>query len=60
LQKMLGPTATNFTSDGAFLTNDFISSFLVEETECGSLTFAFQSQTKLFKRFPSKFCEQVL
>jgi len=60
LQKMLGTgAATSLTSDGAFLTNDYISSFLVEDSECGSLTFAFQSQVKLFKRFPSTYNDSI-
>lgn len=50
-QDVLGPAVT-LTSDGSFLTDEFISSYLVEEEECGSLTFAFQAQVKLFKRFP--------
>lgn len=50
-QEILGPTV-NMTSDGAFLTNDFVSAYLVESAETGSLTFAFQAQSKLFKRFP--------
>jgi len=50
--KMLGSTAVNLTADGAFLTDDFISSFFVEDADSGSLTFAFQAQVKLFKRFP--------
>jgi hypothetical protein len=50
-QEILGPTV-NMTSDGAFLTNDFVSAYLVECAESGSLTFAFQAQSKIFKRFP--------
>jgi Leucine Rich repeat len=50
-QEMLGPTV-NMTSDGAFLTDDFVSAYLVESAESGSLTFAFQAQSKIFKRFP--------
>jgi Leucine Rich repeat len=50
-QEILGPTV-NMTSDGAFLTNDFVSAYLVECAESGSLTFAFQAKSKIFKRFP--------
>lgn len=51
VEKMLG-TKTNLTSDGSFLNNEFIDSYLVEDLECGSLTFAFQTQYKVFKHFP--------
>lgn len=61
LNKMMGGgSATSLTSDGEFLTKEYISAFFVEEPECGSLTFAFQSQVKLFKRFPSKFQKFVM
>jgi tropomodulin len=44
--------AVNYTSDGAFLTEDFISACLVGDDEDRGLTFAFQMQAKLFRRFP--------
>lgn len=50
-KSMLG-VSVNFTADGAFLTDEFISQYLEEDEECGSLAFAFQTQYKLFKRFP--------
>jgi len=40
-----------FTDDGSFLTEEFISTYLREERD-GTLTFAFQTQSKMFKRFP--------
>jgi hypothetical protein len=46
------PFTIPFTADGSFLTEDFISSYFVENPQCSSLTFDFCNQFKLFKRFP--------
>jgi hypothetical protein len=41
-----------FTADGAFLDDEFIGAYLMDDEEGRGLTFAFQSQALLFKRFP--------
>jgi Ran GTPase-activating protein (RanGAP) involved in mRNA processing and transport len=43
-------SASLFTGDGAFLTNEFIAKHLVEGPD-RSLTFDFNNQSKLFRRF---------
>jgi hypothetical protein len=40
------------TSDGAFLDEDFITKYMVENLERRSLLFDFRNQFKMFKRFP--------
>jgi hypothetical protein len=50
-EKIFCPSV-NMTADGAFLTNDYISTYLIDSPDTGSLTFAFQTNCKLFKRFP--------
>jgi hypothetical protein len=52
MSKSVNITATQFTSDGAFLTNEFISQFLRDNPEDKSVTFDFMGQFKMFKRFP--------
>jgi len=48
----LSDVTFNFTNDGAFLTNEFIDTYLQEGKEEGTLTFAFHNQNKMSKRFP--------
>ncbi|GKY94920.1 hypothetical protein MPSEU_000456900 [Mayamaea pseudoterrestris] len=48
----VGAMNVKYTADNLFLTPEFISSFLVDDDEGRGLTFAFQAQVKLFKRFP--------
>jgi hypothetical protein len=50
LERTLG--MDNFTADGSFLTAAFIEKYLVENRDVGSLTFQFNNQFKMFKRFP--------
>jgi hypothetical protein len=50
LERTLG--MDNFTADGSFLTAAFIEKYFVENRDVGSLTFQFNNQFKLFKRFP--------
>jgi len=45
-------TAVQFTSDGAFLTDDFINQYIVDNPDDQSVTFDFSCQFKMFKRFP--------
>jgi len=44
-------TANLLTADGAFLTDAFISEYLHKDESEGSLTFDFNNQMKVFKRF---------
>ena len=44
--------AIQFTNDGAFLTDDFITQYIVDNQTDKSVAFDFGSQFKLFKRFP--------
>ncbi|CAB9501294.1 tropomodulin 2 (neuronal) [Seminavis robusta] len=52
MSKSVNITATRFTGDGAFLTDEFITQFLVDNAEDKSVTFDFSCQFKMFKRFP--------
>lgn len=52
LSKTINMTATQFTGDGAFLTEEFISSFITDNADEKSVTFDFSCQVKMFKRFP--------
>lgn len=52
MNKKINITAVNFTSDGAFLTEEFITSFIRDNPEDKSVTFDFMGQFKMFKRFP--------
>jgi hypothetical protein len=45
--------AQGFPSDGSFLTEEFISDYLREDSEKGELVFDFCNQFRLFKQFPS-------
>lgn len=51
-RKNLGDSISCFTSDGSFLTADFISKYLEEDDQNSSLAFDFHGQWKLFRRFP--------
>jgi len=51
-RKKLGDSIGCFTSDGSFLTAEFISKYFEEDDQHDSLTFDFHGQWKLFRRFP--------
>jgi hypothetical protein len=42
----------SFSADGSFLTTAFIEKYFVENKDVGTLTFQFNNQFKMFKRFP--------
>ena len=51
-QKLDFPS-TSMKADGSFLTDDFISTYLIEDEELKALSFDFTNQCKVFgKRFP--------
>lgn len=52
MSKKINLTATNFTGDGEFLTEEFISQYITDNPEDKSVTFDFSCQFKMFKRFP--------
>ena len=52
VSKAVNLTATQFTGDGAFLTEEFITSFITDNSDDKSVTFDFSCQFKMFKRFP--------
>lgn len=52
MSKSVNISAVRFTGDGAFLTEEFITSFIRDSPEDQSVTFDFSCQFKMFKRFP--------
>ena len=49
-----GTLGGNFTANGKFLTQEYISRYLVEKKKFNSLVFDFSGQSKLFTRFNRK------
>ena len=52
ISKKINMTATQFTGDGEFLTEEFISQYITDNPIDKSVTFDFSCQFKMFKRFP--------
>jgi hypothetical protein len=51
IEQAIAATLDDLASDGSFLTNEYISKFLVEEKDSDALVFAFNGQFRMFQKY---------